>query len=895
MKTLADRYNPQEVESKVYQWWESSGYFKAQDQSTKPPFSIILPPPNVTGFLHLGHALDHTIQDLLIRWKRMSGYNAMWLPGTDHAGIATQTVVEKELKKDKITRHQLGREKFVDEVWKWKNEYGNRIYNQMRRLGDSCDWDRATFTLDEGVSEAVKKVFVTLYNKEAIYKGLKLVNWSGPLETAISDLEVEHQQVKGAMYHILYPIDGTTEFLTIATTRPETMLGDSAVCVHPDDERYKKLIGKTVTIPLINRKIKIIADTYVDREFGSGVVKITPAHDFNDYKIGKAHKLEFINILNKKTELNENAGPYQGLKVAEARKRVIEDLKALNLLVREEPHVHSVGHCSRSGAVVEPFLSEQWFMKMENLAVPAKRVVESGTLKFEPESWTKVYLHWMNIIEDWCISRQLWWGHRIPAWHCETCSKFTVTETNPQNCQHCGSEKLKQEDDVLDTWFSSALWAFSTMGWPSESQKSIETQKTFYPTNYLVTGHDIIFFWVARMIMMGLEFKKDVPFRVVYVHGLVRDSQGRKMSKSLGNSIDPIDMIDKYGADALRFSFLAHLFSGKDFKFNEQRVEGYRNFMNKVWNASRFVLTNLQDFKAPAEQTKAMPSKAHLSVFDQWIIAKLADVEKTVHDALENEKFSDAATALYQFIWNQFCDWYIEFTKPIMASSSPEEKHNTQLVMAQVLNRIIRLLHPFCPFLTEEIYGNLPIKSEACITDLYPTPENDKALLTFASKQAELEIDIVKEVITAIRNIRGENRISPAVKLKIRLGVNQAEVQKVLSHNRSALMTLGRLETMEVGADGDLMKCAVAPVAIGDARVKVIIPLEGLVDFNEEIKRIQKTIEKLNKDVSLLSNKLSNEKFVANADEDVVAADRILLQQSKEQVVSLTDALTRFQ
>ena len=895
MKTLADRYNPQEVENKIYQWWEESGFFKSEDQSTKPPFSIILPPPNVTGFLHLGHALDHTIQDLLIRWKRMSGYNTMWLPGTDHAGIATQAVVEKELKKKNITRHQLGREKFVEEVWKWKNEYGDRIYNQMRRLGDSCDWERATFTLDSGVSEAVTKVFVSLYKKEAIYRGQRLVNWSGPLETAISDLEVDHIQVKGVLYHINYPIDGTDEFLTVATTRPETMLGDTALCVHPEDERYKKLVGRTVTIPLIGRPIKIISDPYVDKDFGSGVVKITPAHDFNDYKIGKSHKLEFINLLTKKCELNENAGPYKGLKVVEARKRVVEDLKALNLLVREEPHLHSVGHCSRSGAVAEPFLSEQWFMKMENLAVPAKRVVESGTLRFEPESWTKVYLHWMNIIEDWCISRQLWWGHRIPAWHCADCEKYTVAEVAPAHCEHCSSLKITQESDVLDTWFSAALWPFATMGWPHEDQKSTETQKTFYPTNYLVTGHDIIFFWVSRMIMMGLEFKKDVPFRTVYIHGLVRDGQGRKMSKSLGNSVDPIDMIDKYGADALRFSFLAHLFSGKDFKFSEQRVEGYRNFMNKVWNASRFVLSNLSDFKVPAENTRAMPSKTHLTVFDQWIIAKLAEVEKTVQDAMESERFSDAATALYQFIWNQFCDWYIEFTKPIMSSASPEEKQTTQLVMAQVLNRTIRMLHPFCPFLTEEIYSNLPLKSNACITDVYPTVENDKELLAFASHAAELQIDLTKEVITAIRNIRGENRISPAVKLTIRLGVTEAEVQKILSYNRSAIMTLARLESMEVGSDGDLTKCAVTPIAIGDARVKVIIPLEGLVDFNEEIKRIQKTLEKLDKDVSLLSNKLSNEKFVQNADPDVIAADRILLKQANEQVISLRDSLTRFQ
>lgn len=894
--TLADRYNPQDVEATVYKQWEDKGYFKAQDQSTKPPFSIILPPPNVTGFLHLGHALDHTIQDLLIRWKRMSGFNAMWLPGTDHAGIATQTVVEKELKKNGgVTRHDLGREKFVEKVWEWKHEYGDRIYRQMRRLGDSCDWDRATFTLDEGVSKAVRKVFVSLYKKNLIYKGQRLVNWSGPLESAISDLEVEHKQVKGTLYHINYPVDGTGELLTVATTRPETMLGDTALCVHPDDPRYKHLIGKTVTVPLINRKIKIIADTYVDLNFGSGVVKITPAHDFNDYKIGKTHKLDFINILTKKAMMNENAGPYQGLKVQEARKKVREDLTALGLLVKEEPHMMSVGHCSRTDAVVEPFLSEQWFLKMEELATPAKRVVESGTIRFEPESWTKVYLHWMNIIEDWCISRQLWWGHRIPAWHCGDCEKHTVAEIAPEKCEHCGSTKVTQEEDVLDTWFSSALWPFSTMGWPNEDQHSVETQKTFYPTNYLVTGHDIIFFWVARMIVMGVEFKKDVPFRTVYVHGLVRDSQGRKMSKSLGNSIDPIDMIDKYGADALRFSFLAHLFSGKDFKFSEQRLEGYRNFMNKVWNASRFVLSNIADMPIPAEGLKAMPNKAHTSVFDQWIISKLGEVEKKVQESLEGEKFSEAALELYHFIWNEFCDWYIEFSKPIMQSTNLEEKRATQLVMAQVLNRMIRLLHPFCPFITEEIYAKLPLKGEACIIDQYPTTANDKELLALGNKKSEHEIDIVKEVITAIRNIRGENRISPATKLTVRLGVTEASVQKTLSENRTAIMTIGRLENLDIGADGNLIKCAVAPVSVREAQVKVIIPLEGLVDFGEELKRIQKTIEKLDKDINLLTNKLSNEKFVANADEDVIAADRQLLAQSKVQIVSLKEALTRFQ
>lgn len=888
---LSDRYNPADVESRTYEWWEKNGYFKAQDQSTKPPFSIILPPPNVTGFLHMGHALDHTIQDMLIRWKRMNGYNTMWLPGTDHAGIATQSVVERELKKENITRHDLGREKFVEKVWDWKHQYGNRIYNQMRRLGDSCDWDRAVFTLDEGVSKAVRKVFVSLHKKGLIYRGQRLVNWSGPLETAISDLEVEHKQIKGSLYHINYPLEDGSGFLTVATTRPETMLGDSALCVHPDDERYKHLIGKNVLLPLTNRKIKIIADTYVDQSFGSGVVKITPAHDFNDYKIGKSHNLEFINILTKKAELNENAGAYKGLKVQEARKRILEDLKAQNLLAKEEPHVHSVGHCSRSGAVVEPFLSEQWFVKMEALAVPAKRVVESGTIRFEPESWTKVYLHWLNNIEDWCISRQLWWGHRIPVWYCADCNHQTVAETDVTACEKCGSTKLHQDDDVLDTWFSSALWPFSTMGWPNET----ETLKTFYPTSYLVTGHDIIFFWVARMIMMGLEFQRDVPFRTVYIHGLVRDSQGRKMSKSLGNSIDPVEMIEKHGADALRFTFAAHLFSGKDFKFSEQRLEGYRNFMNKIWNAARFALSNLSDFKAPAEGVKALPNQAHISVFDQWIITKLAEVTKEVEEAMEQERFSDASMALYQFIWNQFCDWYIEFTKPILNGSNADEKAATQLVIAQVLNRITRLLHPFTPFISEEIYQKLPIKGEACIMDQYPNVRNDKDFLSLGSNQAALEIDIVKEVITAIRNIRGENRISPAVKLNVRLGVTNDQTQKILGNNRTALMTMGRLENVEIGPEGNMMKCAVAPVVVKDASVKVIIPLEGLVDFDEEIKRINKSIEKLTRDIGMLTGKLSNEKFVANADEDVIAADRALLAQSKVQLDSLRDALTRFQ
>ncbi len=888
--SLPDRYNPQDVESKIYAEWEKAGHFKALDQSTKPPYCIILPPPNVTGFLHLGHALDHTLQDTMIRWKRMKGFNALWLPGTDHAGIATQSVVERELKKDGITRHELGREKFEQKVWDWKHQYGDRIVTQMRRLGNSCDWDRLTFTLDENVSKAVRKVFVSLYQKGWIYRGLRLVNWSGPLETAISDLEVEHKQIKGTLFHIKYPLEDGSGHLVVATTRPETLLGDSAVCVHPEDERYRHLIGKNVLLPLTQRKIKIIADKYVDPAFGSGVVKITPAHDFNDYKIGKTHNLEFINILTRKAEINENGGKYKGLKVQEARKKILEDLKAQNLLEKEEPYVHSVGHCSRSGAVVEPFLSEQWFVKTEHLSVPAKRVVESGTVRFEPESWTKVYLHWMNNIEDWCISRQLWWGHRIPAWTCQSCGHIHVAETAPTQCEKCNHTSLNQDDDVLDTWFSSALWPFSTLGWPQET----EALKTFYPTNMLVTGHDIIFFWVARMIMMGLEFKKDVPFRTVYIHGLIRDAQGRKMSKSLGNSLDPVELIEKHGADALRFTFLAHVFSGKDLKFSEQRLEGYRNFMNKIWNAARFCLGHLQDF-TPTTNTKQLPLKGEISVFDQWIVTKLEETIKIVDKALATEQFSVAANQLYHFIWNDFCDWYIEFSKPVLMGNNPKERVATQQVMAQVMNRVLRLLHPFCPFITEEIYSKWPVKNVACIVDQYPAPLTERELFGLSDSQSAVEVDLVKEVITAIRNIRGENRISPAVKVNARLGVIDGETQKILGNNKTAISNLGRIDQLEIGDAGNMMKCAVTPITIHGRQTQVVIPLEGLVDFQEEIKRIQKTIEKLEKDIAGLNSRLNNEKFIANADEEVVAQDRLNLEQSKIQVVSLREALIRFQ
>jgi valyl-tRNA synthetase len=868
---LSDRYNPSDVEVRTYRWWEENGYFKAQDVSTKPPYSIILPPPNVTGQLHMGHALDHTIQDVLIRWKRMSGFNAMWLPGTDHAGIATQAVVERELKKTNESRREMGREKFVERVWEWKNQYGNRIYEQMRRLGDSCDWDRATFTLDESVSRSVRKVFVDLYKKGLIYRGTRLVNWSTALESAISDLEVEHKETKSILYYLKYAIDGSEQTLEIATTRPETLLGDTAVAVHPDDERYTALIGKNVILPISGRKIPIIADTYVDKDFGSGVVKITPAHDFNDYQVGLRHKLPLINIMEKNGTLNENGGIYKGLKMQEARKRIVDDLRVHNLLIKEDSLKNSVGYDSRTGVVAEPFLSDQWFAKMPELAKTAKQVVETGTIRFEPEHYAKTYLHWMSIIEDWCISRQLWWGHRIPAWTCANCQHVTVAEQDPTKCEKCGQTNLQQDEDVLDTWFSSALWPFSTMGWPQNT----EALKTFYPTSVLVTGFDIIFFWVARMIIMGLEFTKDVPFRKVYIHGLIRDAEGKKMSKSTGNVLDPVEMIEEYGADALRFTLMAQLSPGRDLKFSESRLEGYRNFMNKIWNATRFALGALTDFETPAGGINAKPDAASLSNADQWIIFETGEVERTIEKALDEDRFNDAANALYHFVWNDVCDWYIELVKPVVWGPPSKERSASQLVLAQTLNK------------------KLPIRSEALIIESYPTVRNDKDWLSNGSKEAAFEMQVVKEVISAIRNIRGENQIKPGIAIKIRLAPSDKRVAQILKDNQPQIMRLARLESCDIGDAGNLAKTAVSPVRLPDASVDVIVPLEGLVDLNEEIKRIQKALEKAQKDVAILSGKLNNENFVKNAPPELLAADKAQLVSVKERISRLEDSLKR--
>ncbi len=883
---LTDRYSPQDVEKRIYAWWENQGYFKAEDTSTKPPFSIILPPPNVTGSLHLGHALDHSIQDCLVRWKRMSGYNVLWLPGTDHAGIATQSVVEKSLMKEGLGRRDLGREKFVEQVWKWKEKHGHSIVDQMKRLGSSCDWERHVFTLDENVSRAVRKVFVDLYKKDWIYRGQRLINWSPQLESALSDLEVEYQEVKGSLWYIKYPVEGEREKLVVATTRPETILGDSAVAVHPDDERYQHLIGKSVLLPLTERHIPIIADKYVDKDFGSGVVKITPAHDFNDYEVGERHGLEKINILNKDGTLNENAGEYQGLKVSEARKRIVADLEQKDGLQKVESHQNSVGHCSRSGCVVEPYLSEQWFVRTSELSLPAIHVAQNGTLLFEPASWTKTYLHWMNAIQDWCISRQLWWGHQIPAWYCGDCNEVTVAELSPEKCSGCGGLQLTQDEDVLDTWFSSGLWPMSTMGWPD----STEAQKTFYPTDILVTGHDIIFFWVARMVMMGLEFKKDIPFRKVYIHGLIRDSKGNKMSKSLNNSIDPVELIDKCGADALRMTLLSQVASGRDLKFSQQRLEGYKNFMNKVWNAARFALASLKDFDG---REVLLPKSSALSDADHWIIAKLGECEAEIGKALEQNRFSDATRIIYNFVWHEFCDWYLEFIKPVIYGDQSKDRVVTQMVLAQTFNRMLRLLHPFAPFITEEIYQKLPIKGESIMVDTYPTPSNDRELLALGLGPSMEEMDMVREVIVAIRNIRGENRVKPSEKVVVHLAPTDERAQKILSANKPFIMNLARLKECNVGEITSFSKCAVAPVRTGEFQVDVVVPLEGLVDLQEEVKRITKSIEKWQKEASRLTQRLTNEDFVKNAPEEVVQQVRGQLEGFNSQIKSLQESLQR--
>ena len=870
----AKSYDPQVVEPAVSDQWLNSDAFKPK-LDAKEHYSITLPPPNVTGSLHMGHAFSDTIQDMLIRWQRMQGKSVLWQLGLDHAGIATQMVVERQLDAKGVHRRDLGRDKFVDKVWEWKGESGGMILGQMKRLGLSLDWSRERFTMDETSSNAVREVFVRLFEENLIYRGKRLVNWDPVLETAVSDLEVVHDEEQGHFWHIQYPhADDLSKHVIVATTRPETMLGDGAVAVHPDDARYKDLIGKELVLPLCNRTIPVVADDYVDPEFGTGCVKITPAHDFNDYEVGKRHDLPLINIFTNRAHINDGEivpEQYRGLDRYEARERIVADLEAEGLLYKVEEHTHKVGRGDRSHAVIEPYLTDQWYVAIQDLADPAIKAVEDGDIRFVPQHWEKTYFEWMRNIQDWCISRQLWWGHRIPAWYCESCDHITVSRETPECCGGCGGSAIRQDEDVLDTWFSSGLWPFSTLGWP-ENTKEMEE---FYSTNVLVTGFDIIFFWVARMIMMGKKFTGKVPFKDVYIHALIRDAQGQKMSKSKGNVIDPLEIIEEYGADALRFT-LAHMATpGRDVKMDVKRIESNRNFMNKIWNASRFVFMNREDAQPDAN---VKPE----SDVNRWILSELNSTTLEVEKALTEYRFNEAAGALYNFIWGTYCDWYVEAAKVALYKGDAAEKRETQIVMLTALDGWLRLLHPICPFITETLFQELHGPDARLVTaDWTGSYASDEKAVTRMNR--------VMEVVTAIRSIRGEMNVSPAKKIVAKIAASEA-VRSELECEERVLMSLARLESLEwLPEDANVDGAAVAPLF----GATVFLPLKGLVDVAEELSRIEKNVAKVEKDVAGLEGRLSNQKFVDSAPEAVVAKVRSDLDENKAKLEELKAAETR--
>lgn len=872
-------YDPAGTEQKWYEYWEKQGYFHQEVDPTRKPFCIVIPPPNVTGQLHMGHAWDNTLQDILIRWHRMLGDNTLWVPGTDHAGIATQAKVEEALAAEGLTKYDLGREAFVERVWAWKEEYGGRIVNQLKRLGSSCDWQRLRFTMDEGCSRAVREVFVSLYEKGLIYRDNRIINYCPHCNTTLSDIEVEHQERQGNLWHIRYPLaDGSGE-ITVATTRPETMLGDTAVAVHPEDERYQHLIGRTVILPLMNREIPIIADEYVDREFGSGAVKVTPAHDPNDYEMGLRHNLPNITVIGKDGKMTEEAGVYAGLERYEARKRVVADLEAAGYLVAVADHSHAVGECYRCGTVVEPLISKQWFVKMAPLAEPAIEVVKTGKIRFIPERFAKIYLNWVENIRDWCISRQLWWGHRIPVWYCQDCGEVIVSREDPTSCP-CGSTNLEQDPDVLDTWFSSALWAFSTLGWPEKTPELAH----FYPTSVLVTGFDIIFFWVARMIFMGLEFAEDIPFHEVFIHGLMRDAQGRKMSKSLGNGIDPLEVIEEYGADALRFSIVTGVAPGYDMRFRIEQVEASRNFANKIWNAARFTLMNLADYAdglLSAEELVALP----LELPDQWILDRYAWVAAEVNRQLGRYDLGEAARVLYDFIWGDFCDWYIELVKGrLYDKSTPESKKVAQAVLTYVLEGTMRLLHPFMPFITEEIWQNLKVGGETIMTAAYPQRES---VLSFPEATQTMTAFI--EVVRAIRNARVEAEVPLGKRIEAILLVDDRLLADfaALEAEFSALAGLARLTILP--AQSAKPEKALSALAAG---VEIYLPLAGMLDVEKELERLNKERERLLQEVARAEQKLANEAFISKAPAAVVENERAKLAAYKADLAKVEERIS---
>lgn len=851
-------YDPASVEKKWYEFWEKNRYFHAEPEPGKKPFSIVIPPPNITGKLHMGHALDNTLQDILIRWHRMMGDNTLWMPGYDHAGLATQIKVEEVLKKEEgKTRFDLGREEFVKRVWAWKEEYGDRIINQLKCLGISCDWERKRFTMDEGCSRAVRETFVSLFEKGLIYKGTRITNWCVNCHTALSDIEVEHEDTPGHLWYVRYPVVGEEDtYLTIATTRPETIPGDTAVAVNPEDERYAKLIGKTLRLPILNREIPVIADSYVDTQFGTGAVKITPSHDPNDYEMGLRHNLPEIVVIGKDGVMTEEAGPFAGLERYECRKQIVARLKEEGYLVKIEEHSHAVGHCQRCHNIVEPIVSTQWFVKMQPLVKAAVDCVTDGRTQFVPERFTKNYTGWMENIHDWCISRQIWWGHRIPVWYCDDCGEMSASRTDLEKCPKCGSTHIHQDEDALDTWFSSALWTFSTMGWPDNT----ELLKQFYPTSVLVTGYDIIFFWVARMLIMGMEFMKEIPFEKVFIHGLVRDSQGRKMSKSLGNGIDPLEVIEKYGADTLRFMLITGNTPGNDMRFYWERVEGTRNFANKIWNASRFALMNMEGYDKDAEL-------APYTLADKWILSRLQDTVKDVTGLLERFELGEAGRAIYDFIWSEVCDWYIEIAKPrLYNKEAAAERATAQHVLATVLVSAMKLLHPYMPFITEEIYQCLPHEAESIMISKWPVA--DESLI---DPEAERGMNAIMDSIKAIRNMRAEVNANPGKKIPAIMLVSE-DLREVVAHNDSYIKLLGGIDNLELRPlNGEKPENAMAAVVTG---IEVYLPLAGLIDVEKETQRLSKELAAMEKDLQRAGGKLNNAGFLAKAPEDVIAKER---------------------
>ncbi len=853
-------FEPAEAEERIYKDWMARGYFHAVVDREKEPFCIVMPPPNITGQLHMGHALDNTLQDILTRFKRMNGYSALWLPGTDHAAIATEAKIVEAMKKDGVTKDDLGRDGFLERAWQWRNEYGSRIVEQLKRLGSSCDWDRERFTMDEGLSDAVTQVFIKYYEEGLIYRGERIVNWCPHCLTSISEAEVEYEEKDGHFWHIRYPLSDGSGFLVLATTRPETLLGDTAVAVHPEDERYQALIGKTVILPLVGREIPIVADTYVEKEFGTGVVKITPAHDPNDFEVGLRHQLPVVNVMTEDAHMNENAGKFEGLDRYEARKRVVEELTEQGLLLETKPHRHNVGTCYRCKTVVEPRVSFQWFVKMKPLAEPAIKAVRDGDTKFVPERFDKIYFNWMENIRDWCISRQLWWGHRIPAYYCGDCGEITVSATVPEICPKCGSKHLTQDQDTLDTWFSSALWPFSTLGWPENT----EELSYFYPTNVLVTAYDIIFFWVARMIFSGMACMKKAPFDYVLIHGIIRDAQGKKMSKSLGNGIDPLVLIDKYGADALRYALVTGNAPGNDQRFQEDKIEAGRNFSNKIWNAMRFVLMNVGD-----DETFDDVSAADFETEDKWILSRLNTVSAEVTANLDRFEFGVALAKIYSFLWEEYCDWYIEIVKARLFDGDPKTSSAAKYVLNETLSRAMQLLHPFMPFLTEEVYHQLVIRKSASsimVSD-WPKPQEE-----WNFPEEEKSMAVLMDAIRAIRNVRVNMGVAPSKKTSAILVTSDTSIQTVFAGGMRFLERLAGVSELSTDVrKQDIPSTAIAVVFGGG---EIYIPLGELIDIEKEKERLEKERANLEKEIARVDGKLSNEEFVGKAPEKVIAAER---------------------